>query len=78
MSEVVKNTWAISFIGEVSTVISSITMPRRGKAERGELALLKCHSLHSQTEVAGTVRGSLTQRAALLYYHSMGESLCFW
>lgn len=52
-------TWAISLIGEVSTVVSPVALPCGVIAEGGELALLKCHSLHSQAEITGTVGGSL-------------------
>lgn len=50
-------TWAVLLVGEVSAVIGSITLPRGGVAESGELALLECHSLHPQTEIAGAVGG---------------------
>ena len=53
-----ENTWAVSFIGEVSTVIGSITLPGGCIAKCGELTLLKRHSFHSQMEVGGTVCGS--------------------
>lgn len=48
-------TWAVLLIGEISTIIGSITLPGGGVAESGELTLLECHSLHTQTEVAGAV-----------------------
>lgn len=74
------NTWAISFIREVSTVVGSIALPGRGKAECGELALLKGHSLHPQAEVTGTVRGSLTEesRTTLPLCDGLGASVGFF
>lgn len=59
------HTWAVLLIREVSAVIGSITLPRGGVAESGELALLESHSLHPQTEVAGAVGGRWTERGTV-------------
>lgn len=49
--------WTVAFVREVAAVVGSVTLPRRGKAKRCELTLLKCHALHTQVEVTGAVRG---------------------
>lgn len=48
----------VALIREVSTVVGSVTLPRRSVAQCGELTLLKGHSLHTQVEVTRAVSRS--------------------
>lgn len=54
-------TWAVPLVRVVSTVVGSVTHPEGGVTEAGELTLLEDHTLHPQTEVAGTVSGCRTE-----------------
>ena len=72
---VVRITWAVAFVGKVSTVVGSVTLPGGSEAQCGKLTLLKRHPLHTQVEVTGAVCGHYNKQMKIINKNTLVRRL---